>query len=361
MSRWNNRNAIIKMRQIPSIFFSTIILFSCSPREENTISETIELGGSSESISDKDLIIPIDTIILKRSTDFHIQSIKKIKEYKDAFYIFDERGYSIYKVDRTGRIISKIGERGKGKGEYLDILDFTIDSSSGNLVILSSNSNINVYSEDGSCILSKNISKSLFWSITATDWGYVCATKHKTYTSGEDAFLLYCYDKEFNLISKNIPVLPIQVHTPTFTSEDFRTKGSGVFYLDSFGLAIYSITGSKDVKKKCDIKIDNFLSKECLTSSMSFIEKQREYNWIMDWFISNDEVNITYVHDKKYCLAKYNAGKYCYNYQYNFDESDGLLPHLFDSKDENKFLSSCIIDDESDALYGIIVWQTQYK
>ncbi|MCR5314109.1 MAG: 6-bladed beta-propeller, partial [Bacteroidaceae bacterium] len=269
------------------------------------------------------------------------------------------RGKAIYSFREDGTFLHQIGVRGRGRGEYLDIIDFTINPDNENIIILSNCSKINVYNNTGHFLLSKKLSESLLWSIEATNWGYVCSTRHKTYTSGEEAFLIYCFDKNFNLISRNIPVLPFQVQTPTFFSEDIKTADSSVFVLDPFGLSIYKIEGPETIKKAYDIQIKNFISEECLRDGMLFIEKQREYNWIYDWLITEKQIVCSYVFDKNYCISNYKIkDNEQDNFLFDFENSDGILPNLFNSE-EGIFLSSCIIDDNSNSLYGIIRWRTK--
>ncbi len=127
------------MKQIFFIF-SLVFLFSCSRNQSSPTAATIDFDTIKES-SDllfSSLVNPPRTIILDNTNDDAlIGSIQKMEIYKDRIVIMDCLiGKCLYVFSTDGQFICKIGTRGVGPGEFVTLVDFTIDRNSGDIYIL---------------------------------------------------------------------------------------------------------------------------------------------------------------------------------------------------------------------------------
>jgi hypothetical protein len=84
-----------------------------------------------------DLFSEINIIPLKEDTDFIIGKAAKIIKCDSFLYILDkEKTKAIYKYDYEGNPVQHFLKRGGSGDEYIEILDFDIDNSSKNIMIL---------------------------------------------------------------------------------------------------------------------------------------------------------------------------------------------------------------------------------
>jgi hypothetical protein len=88
----------------------------------------------------------IDYIQLETNDSCLIGKIKKSRITKSGVYISD--GEKILRFDLKGKFLNKIGNVGRGPGEYINILDFFVDDTRSQAILMQSNC-IFVYSIDG--------------------------------------------------------------------------------------------------------------------------------------------------------------------------------------------------------------------
>lgn len=335
----------------------SILVLSCSTGEDKNGGVsimTLKLEAGDSTCTERMFMSILDTIIIKDRDATPLRSIAKVVQIGDTLYILDDRADALYLYDKAGCFVSKIGEKGKGRKEYLRIEDFTVDKQSKKVIILSNNSKIVVYNNDGSFITSKTLCKSLIYKIHSTSWGYIATTLHRTYTEGDDAYLLYCFDKNFKQISKNIRVLPVQISAPNFVSSVFQQVNDKLYFFDPFQGLIYDVTQSENIHVVSQIDIPNRVPIETLSSAMNFMQNQHKYNWMMDCILFADCTFTSYIYDDNYSMAVFDAnGKpMCMGAL-----SQGTIPTSFHSNN-GAMVSPITIEDESqDELFGIIEWQ----
>ena len=246
------------MKQLLYTYIIVAILwsFSCTnKRGQEDVEDKSEILTLSDHSRNKiriaNLANVIDIIPLESSSHCFLSEINKIIEFNNDFYILDKIQKKLLVFNKDGKYLRQIGKRGIGPGEYPNISDFIIDMDSQKIIILStiSSSNIYQYNMDGSFCSKKEISKSLLWNIISTPTGYICSTNNFTFTKGDEAYLLYIYDKSFELVNKKKKVLPLQIHTPVMLSTPFQILDGTVHYTDPFTNQIYSILGNSETFK----------------------------------------------------------------------------------------------------------------
>jgi len=98
------------------------------------------------------------TIILETSKDCLIGTVADIQVYDGKIFISDEKSAkALYIFDMDGKFIRKIGGNGRGPGEYLRLMDFTIDKINHELYLLDGNNKLHRYKVDGTYLNSITI------------------------------------------------------------------------------------------------------------------------------------------------------------------------------------------------------------
>lgn len=133
------------MKKIYLYAFFFLFLFSCKHHKEkrltNTKREVIHID-EIKCFEHIEEIIPDDFILNKKyikidssHDEFLFKEIKKIRIIKDRIFIADGRLKKLLVFDDNGYPVAKIGNKGNGPDEYLDITDFDVDSK-GNIYLI---------------------------------------------------------------------------------------------------------------------------------------------------------------------------------------------------------------------------------
>lgn len=139
----------LKMKKIIfwyKMLFLVAALHSCNNKNDNLGDENkdaiynfdISQWDINKKISNS-IIKEIDFIPLETNPLCLISNIRKIIPYNGKFYILDSnRLNGILIFDAKGKYLKKIGEVGRGSGEFLSLNDFVIDSNNEQALILDS-------------------------------------------------------------------------------------------------------------------------------------------------------------------------------------------------------------------------------
>lgn len=106
---------------------------SISPILDNDKIVTIDIdqAQSEDMILFSSLLETPDVIVLETKNECIIRNIYALEVYNDKIYILDDKAYSLFVFNRDGSFLHKIGCRGNGPGEYIDLSDFSIDRARG--------------------------------------------------------------------------------------------------------------------------------------------------------------------------------------------------------------------------------------
>ena len=74
-------------------------------------------------------------VILETKKECAIKSINSLEVFEDKIYILDGRADALYVFDKSGRFINQIGNKGHGRGEHLELEDFSIDRKRGEIYL----------------------------------------------------------------------------------------------------------------------------------------------------------------------------------------------------------------------------------
>lgn len=138
------------------LFILFTLCFSCTSitnKEESY--QKINLADiiSAKSTIDFDEIVKNDKLIqLEKSENSIVGNIWKLMVCDDKIYVQDDNK-TLFVFDFEGKFITKINAIGKGPNEYVELSDFDIDSSTGNIKILDETTGtILIFNEEGKIV-----------------------------------------------------------------------------------------------------------------------------------------------------------------------------------------------------------------
>lgn len=139
-----------------------VFLISCNfDKDVNKIEDDlikVEIGPDDlvDEINLSQIVDDFRLVRLETNENCLIGKIDKIIFYKNFILIFDLFHQTLFLYSENGDFLRKIGKRGGGPGEFLELQDFTIDSIR-NQILLLDYQKIHKFSFDGKYIESKNI------------------------------------------------------------------------------------------------------------------------------------------------------------------------------------------------------------
>ncbi len=111
----------MKKTYLVMIMYCILSFCSCSNSSDMVIVDT------KKCVQPSDLIKPdFDIIPLETNEESLISQINKVKLYDSCFFIEDQNQRAILIFDINGKYLNKISRYGRGRGEYIDIMDFDI-------------------------------------------------------------------------------------------------------------------------------------------------------------------------------------------------------------------------------------------
>ncbi len=108
-----------------------VVLGSCAKTVKNKQDEICidKFSSRSEEINIKEIADYIDYIQLESTPESLIGRINKIQIKDHKIYVFDDMNHSLLVFDISGKFVRKMGNKGQGPGEYVEIHDFALSDS----------------------------------------------------------------------------------------------------------------------------------------------------------------------------------------------------------------------------------------
>ncbi len=320
------------MKSFLSILFLSIFLFSaCTLRQKdsNTILLSFNLERE-EALSPTTLIEVSDFVLLETKEECLLQTIDKIEFFLGNFYVLDKRQATVFVFDQLGKFVRRIGSYGSGPEEYAGISDFTIDKDNKRVIILSNqHSKLYIYDMQGTFLRSQKIGDMQLWNIISDKSGFVCTTNRCVNVLDQDVFLLYRFDKAFNLLSQYELLEPKPFYGLSLVSSPFRILDNRIWYVDNFNCVVYSIA-EEQVEPYYSIDYKNPMPVDFF-NGMAFWSNQIKYDWLVDWFLLKDRIILASILNGKYRVTVMDfAGKVLKNGKY----SPFTLPKMYQGYEE---------------------------
>ncbi|MEO9887555.1 MAG: 6-bladed beta-propeller [Balneola sp.] len=298
------------MKQFIFIIFIFPILTCESEKKERVAPQKVVSINPNEAKSVKRSEIFSDYFFRKLNTPDSVKfaSVDELTLKNNKIFIFDrEQGLKVLVFKLNGDFLFEINSYGRGPGEYIQPVDFVVDSENDVLSILDTG-NFKVISYDLSTGIFINEKKFDFFTeyFTKTNNGYLFFNNNfQNSTSPQN---LYFTDRNLNILDKKMPIPENKMGFHFGLIRHFGGKNETKLALP-FHNMIYSILendyepylkvdfGSKNLP-------DNFFDQ--FTSTGERIRESRQYaNNISVFFEFENNVFLTYKYDRKiyYYLA----------------------------------------------------------
>lgn len=293
-----------------------------------------------KDVDSKEYFIPQNITPLKETTDFHIREIKKIESFNNENYVLCINNQDVLAVfNNSGEKVREIGRWGNGHGEHGQITDFCIDKKNKRVIMLCANSLVMVYSVSGEFVSEKILSKSVFGNIASLDGNVLCTTNHQTFTEGDDAFLFYVFDENFNLLKKHTQVLPDYMSMFSLLTSPLKIVNDRFVYSDFYTHRIYFLDSVGNLLFTYDYENKNLMPSKMFREYDLFSENQQKYGFILDNIVINDTILSIYKTIDQVRLALHHGdGEIIEDFHIV-----GSFPKLF-STDGNKIISVTTIE-----------------
>ena len=110
----------------------------------------IDSPGAADLLKLSDYCESATVVPLETSADCLLSEIKKVEVDGDLIYLKDNKGESVYCFDFQGNLKKKIGHRGDGPEDFVELTSFTLDKENGLVYVYSrANDKIVVYRVNG--------------------------------------------------------------------------------------------------------------------------------------------------------------------------------------------------------------------
>ena len=326
---------------LPALCLVLVLMASCrrAQQAQDTLPAevTIDLQASTtqDAAALTDLLQDVECIPLETSLPALLTRIVRIEPFEGNYYILDGEKKCILVFDKEGKLLRSLGAVGKGHGEYLSVADFAIDRERRRVAILGGMANLSqayVYDLDGKFLFSKKLDESPLWSLAGGRNGFLATTNHFTYTEGENAFLFYYFDKDFNFLHKHTPVLPKQMHHLGVIAARLKTEQDRFVYSDTYTRQTYLLNDSGQIVQRLKYTMSNPMPYEAYDN---FMKAQYEYSHIDEETVAGDRV-VTYYMQRpegpRIAVADRSTGEVLLNAPYA-----GIVPH-FHATDDRRTL-----------------------
>ena len=125
------------MKQFILFAFSFFILNCNTPRHQPNSIETITYPGPTDKTL-TDFIKSIEIVRLQHNDTLIIGDNCNLLQNDSSFYLIDIFGeQSVFRFNKKGRFLNRIGEKGKGPQEYSNMLGIAIEESNNHVYIQS--------------------------------------------------------------------------------------------------------------------------------------------------------------------------------------------------------------------------------
>lgn len=167
-----------------------ILLFSCA-RNESVMSDYATRIVQVEDCSEAKLIDSTSCRIelmaelqLPKTTKYIYAT--KMQCIDDKFFILDQKNHTVFAFDSAGNFISRYGERGRSKNEYINTpTDFFVEYNTGNIHVFERDSRrILIFSEDGNHIQTLHLDCWPYSVALTTTGNYLTTFNYKAAGNG---------------------------------------------------------------------------------------------------------------------------------------------------------------------------------
>lgn len=130
----NQKDYLLKL-----IIVITLVIFGCSPKQENE-TNSIQVIYSSQEATEETLskiTSEVMPIALETIDDNYVRSVQQITHNDNLLFIAD--GYSVFKFNTKGKYFGRIVQKGQGPGEYTSVKSMAVNWRTGSIYVATFN------------------------------------------------------------------------------------------------------------------------------------------------------------------------------------------------------------------------------
>ena len=205
-------------------------------------------GSIKISLSDENLVTYLhDTTVLKfirivkleTMEKSFLRKIDKIYVHHDTIFVFDKSLNKIFIFNPEGKYLSSIQRLGKGPFEYLNAMDFCLDTVKRQIILLCDRPYKFIrFDFNGNPIKEYSINE-LFLNIAIDDNWIYCNRPDEINRTKNDHYEFVFLDMGFNVLSNSIPTRKIT--NTVFYRGNCLSSSKSVYYTRRFENAIYQV------------------------------------------------------------------------------------------------------------------------
>lgn len=238
------------------IMLGVMFITSCSTEKNIVWAErNLEFTDAETSFPDTTYLKNMRVVRLEnKGSKSIINNIAKIIEINNHLYIFDRTLGQITVFDNNGRFVRTINHMGRGKGEYIHLLDVTYDKKNRELLCLVDPSSIIHYAIDGTYIGTDRLKE--FYTDISCDDSYIYLY-HSTYADAKTpGYTISCKSKKDSKITELLPFT--EEHAPFCSlGNKLFSNGKDVTFVRKFDSNIYHVSNA-NIDSCFSIKMKNF-------------------------------------------------------------------------------------------------------
>lgn len=289
------------------LYLSLCILFTTGCRDSLTDTAAIPLDNSDNTLPPEDIIRVDSWTKLADEDDAMIANIRKFSVVDGHCYILDGRESKLLIFNSDGSFAGSVGKRGNGPGEYPFAYDFTVNPDSQQIVILSNQSTIYIYTLRGAFIGKHKLAAAEISDIAYIDGRYVATTAYSSFPPGENenSPLLYEFDADFNCAAQwlpyDSPLLPLH----SVFKNRLQRVGSHMYYVDNLHTEVLKIPAdtSGTPETVLTYHLPDPMPLDVYADMATFMSKQREHDWLADVILSPDAILTAYISTGDYRVS----------------------------------------------------------
>lgn len=174
-------------RHVLSAFMLSICFAACTPSKQSNLLtyslEDVSAIHPNEEYPLDSLVNGMEVIPLETNDSCLIDGVGMIRETKDFYLIYSPKKAVLYKFDKEGKYIGKIGNKGQGPAEYIEVKQMETDNERSELYAMDYfGRKMNIYNFDGDFLrsfpLPKDFSYTRFYLLPQTQEVYYVSSNN---------------------------------------------------------------------------------------------------------------------------------------------------------------------------------------
>lgn len=234
---------VMNMKSFIKVFVIIIVcisvMMSCKTEKQIVADITpVELVGSETYFNDTLYLADMHEVKLECNAKSILNTIGKIIEIDDNIYILDVALNQIVIFDSCGNYINTINHVGRGRGEYIHLVDMTYDKSKDEIVCLVDPSALIYYKKNGTHIRTERLDG--YYTDIFADTSYIYLY-NSTYANAKiPEYTIECINKQTGIKTN---LLEFQDEYAPFCSMGAKMfgNGDGMYFVRKFDNNIYHV------------------------------------------------------------------------------------------------------------------------